>query len=315
MDEFNVTLDQSASDFFPSFFFFPSSLLQPRACTHFPGKQCMRRSVSQLCLLFHFLLSSELFSRVSTSARDPRILILASTCSPPQQELRRCFDNSLRDSDMIVDLTEDSPQKNPSSAGAAVGNLRGGCGRGSDSGEDFAPRHEKERVTLEGRKPPKRTLAYTGSASSPDANEKRLKGAPQRPFMDDDKKWVLVDGDDCKDEFAEDSKWRAIVGGQRSWEDKDFPAAKESIDGPPEADKAMATGASEQSCRCGQIAKKAVVGKETPNKGREYFHCAMRRCGFFSWADQKRSSWKHYDWKRFPSYVIVSDFGFSAEVK
>ena len=44
--------------------------------------------------------------------------------------MRSCFRTSLRDSDMIVDVREDSPQKNPTSAGAALVNLRGGCGRG-----------------------------------------------------------------------------------------------------------------------------------------------------------------------------------------
>ena len=27
------------------------------------------------------------------------------------------------------------------------------------------------------------------------------------------------------------------------------------------------------------------VSRDTPNKGRAYFHCAERRCGFFAWAD------------------------------
>lgn len=44
---------------------------------------------------------------------------------------------------------------------STVGNLRGGCGRGSDSGEDFAARQEKERVTLEGLKAPNELL-HTG---------------------------------------------------------------------------------------------------------------------------------------------------------
>ncbi len=84
---------------------------------------CMRRSGSQLLPLFLFLIS---FSRVSTSAAR----IFPLTNSAPQEKLRGCFRTSLRDSDMIVDLREDSPQKNPTSAGAAVGNPRGGCGRG-----------------------------------------------------------------------------------------------------------------------------------------------------------------------------------------
>ena len=32
-------------------------------------------------------------------------------------------------------------------------------------------------------------------------------------------------------------------------------------------------------------AARATVSRDTPNKGRAYFHCAERRCGFFAWAD------------------------------
>ena len=130
----------------------------------------------------------------------------------------------------------------------------------------------------------------------------------------DTRRWVVVEGDDCKDEFEADSAWRGIVAGGAPFEDAEFPAAKESIEGPPEKEvAASAAPAAEQRCRCGQVAKKSVVGKDTPNKGRPYFHCALRRCGFFNWADNQRRSWKNYDWKRFPSFVVVSDFGFSAE--
>jgi calpain-15 len=115
-----------------------------------------------------------------------------------------------------------------------------------------------------------------------------------------------------QDEYADDCKWRGIVSLGQLWQDAEFPATKDSIDGPPAPESAKAVD-SEQRCRCGVLARKSVVGKDTPNKGRPYFHCEMRRCGFFNWADNKRSSWKNYDWRRFPSFVIVSDFGFSAE--
>ena len=41
------------------------------------------------------------------------------------------------------------------------------------------------------------------------------------------------------------------------------------------------------SCGCGIAALRAMVQRDTPNKGREYFHCATRTCGFFAWADGK----------------------------
>lgn len=221
---------------------------------------------------------------------------------------------------MTIDLTEDSPEKRIS-VGARGGNLRGGGGSVSGEG-DAEGEARSERVPFQQfEKAPKRTLAFSGSGSASTADTKRLKGAAQRPaggasggVPSADKKWVFVSGDDCKDEFQDDVKWSEMVCTHNSrtpWEDEDFPAAKESIDGPPEKEKSAPAG--EQLCRCGLAAKKSVVGKETPNKGRPYFNCAMRKCGFFNWADNKRSSWKHYDWKRFPSFVIVSDFGFSAE--
>jgi hypothetical protein len=40
-------------------------------------------------------------------------------------------------------------------------------------------------------------------------------------------------------------------------------------------------------CGCNAEVRRAVVQKPTPNKGRPYFHCALRRCGFFAWADNK----------------------------
>jgi hypothetical protein len=60
------------------------------------------------------------------------------------------------------------------------------------------------------------------------------------------------------------------------------PALLDTVDQP------LRTGqVSTPSCGCGIAALRAVVQRDTPNKGREYFHCATRTCGFFSWADGK----------------------------
>jgi hypothetical protein len=60
------------------------------------------------------------------------------------------------------------------------------------------------------------------------------------------------------------------------------PALLDTVDQP------LQTGqVSTPSCGCGIAALRAVVQRDTPNKGREYFHCATRTCGFFSWADGK----------------------------
>ena len=60
------------------------------------------------------------------------------------------------------------------------------------------------------------------------------------------------------------------------------PALLDTVDQP------LQTGqVSIPSCGCGIAALRAVVQRDTPNKGREYFHCATRTCGFFAWADGK----------------------------
>ena len=194
------------------------------------------------------------------------------------------FVSRLKMSAGTIDLTDDSPQQ-------------GG----------------KREMAAPPAMPPKRLKTAPAGREKEAASGKVPKGDDRAASAGAAGAWVLVDGDDCGDNFADDAKWRNIVSASQLWEDPDFPAAKESIDGPPESEKAASKGSGEQRCRCGLVAKKSVVGKDTPNKGRPYFHCETRRCGFFNWADNRRSSWKQYHWERFSSFVIVSDFGFSAE--
>jgi calpain-15 len=62
------------------------------------------------------------------------------------------------------------------------------------------------------------------------------------------------------------------------------------------------------------------VTKDTPNKGRAYYHCPSRACGFFAWADggevafQRGGTAAALQWARLPQELhIVSDFGFRAQ--
>ena len=81
------------------------------------------------------------------------------------------------------------------------------------------------------------------------------------------------------------------------WEDPDFPAAQQSIY-PADAKKKAATADDDDfdnnndddndsgnapkrgppRCRCGVEAGKSNVKKDTPNKGRPYWHCAFFDC-------------------------------------
>ena len=69
-------------------------------------------------------------------------------------------------------------------------------------------------------------------------------------------------------------------------------------------------------CRCGVQATPATVGKDTPNKGRRYFHCPTRECGFFAWADggevtfRRGGSAAKLSWARLPLELhVVCDSG------
>ena len=152
-----------------------------------------------------------------------------------------------------------------------------------------------------------------------------------------------VRGDDAND-IGYDAlrRWQLIVsshdaadpGGVARWEDEDFPATELSIDGktapkaaaaadppPPPPPRPAVPGATPQ-CRCGTGASKTTVTSQTPNKGRQYFVCKTRSCGFFAWVDggassssssQSRGPKKPLHWVRFPQLGLVSDFGFRAE--
>ncbi len=66
-------------------------------------------------------------------------------------------------------------------------------------------------------------------------------------------------------------------------------------------------------CGCSQAALRTIVKMNTANKGRPYFHCAKRVCSFFVWADANERKREELTWRRFPTFIIVTDFGFSAE--
>eukprot|EP00913_Durusdinium_trenchii_P030807 g28852.t1 len=96
-------------------------------------------------------------------------------------------------------------------------------------------------------------------------------------------------------------------------EDYDFPAEAKSIGGRDE--DAPRSSSEPPRCRCGKNCKKSEVRKEGPTKGRPYWHCETRRCGFFSWADSDSRRSEKIWWQRFPDFLVVSDFGFRAEDK
>ena len=108
-------------------------------------------------------------------------------------------------------------------------------------------------------------------------------------------------------------KLRAILQDAVPWSDAEFPPERKSIEGPQEPTTNQTRPGAVPHCRCNKLAKTSIVQKDTPNKGRPYYHCEERRCGFFAWADNRRSSIRDYTWKRFPSFVLVTDFGFSAQ--
>ena len=159
----------------------------------------------------------------------------------------------------------------------------------------------------------------------------------KRPRPTADANGVLVVNDDFELPEAEVSEWRRLVDeltrSGAKYVDEDFPAAQISIKGkeegasaaaaapapaPPEPAPDLSNGP--PKCRCGALAARATVSRDTPNKGRAYFHCGSRQCGFFCWADGGAVAFKRggaaakLDWARLPLELnIVSDFGFRAE--
>ena len=150
---------------------------------------------------------------------------------------------------------------------------------------------------------------------------------------------VLVESDDAISAFEEMHRWRSIVDAGASWEDPDFPAAQISIDGKatPDAVPAPAPaptpapapapapvpapGGAAPRCKCGVFATRSTVQSNTANKGRPYFHCPSRTCGFFAWADGDPSQPSRpgssrpkepLSWQRFPGLPVVTDYGFRA---
>ena len=141
---------------------------------------------------------------------------------------------------------------------------------------------------------------------------------------------TLVIQDDSALPDADAAEWRARVGELTragvQWVDESFPACQLSIRGkeeeaapPPRVPVALVPGVP-PSCQCNAPAAAAKVTKDTPNKGREYWHCAARKCGFFCWADGGDAAFKRggtaasLNWARLPPQLkVVSDFGFRAE--
>lgn len=144
----------------------------------------------------------------------------------------------------------------------------------------------------------------------------RRRGPEGKPFS--------VQGDDCVSGARLDAargQWRQTLEGceerSQAFEDAEFPADSRSLFGRGEAEKTTEASADNTdkppSCRCGSAAKQSQVKKEGPTKGRPYWHCESRRCGFFAWADAESRRTSSMWWQRFPEFCIVSDFGFRAE--
>mgnify|MGYP002803532134 FL=1 len=131
--------------------------------------------------------------------------------------------------------------------------------------------------------------------------------------------WLTLTGDDAmKSQSLQEAKaeWhQAMVEMQAStFEDRDFNAEPRSICGKNEETISHdGETTSELRCRCGKSCKKSEVKKEGPTKGRPYWHCETRRCGFFAWADSQHRRHGKIWWQRFPEFLLVSDFGFRAE--
>jgi len=130
--------------------------------------------------------------------------------------------------------------------------------------------------------------------------------------------WFIAGGDDAlASERLQRSRgawFRQLeqCSADSPFEDPEFPAGPRSLFG-REEQAFPQEPAGTPRCRCGGSAKKSLVRKEGPTKGRPYWHCESRRCGFFAWADAEMRQRSRMWWQRFPNFVIVSDFGFRAE--
>jgi hypothetical protein len=123
----------------------------------------------------------------------------------------------------------------------------------------------------------------------------------------------------------EASAWREVIAKciatSTPFTDSDFPPEQISIYGKSsdivEAQPLNSGGGIDiPKCRCSVIAARSSVSTDTPNKGRPYFHCKARKCGYFSWADAGsvdfKSRRRNLIFMRFTGIPVVTDFGFSA---
>ncbi|KAL1527564.1 hypothetical protein AB1Y20_008951 [Prymnesium parvum] len=145
----------------------------------------------------------------------------------------------------------------------------------------------------------------------------------KRARLDDEPCSELLLGDDTAIPPADAAEWRAEVSrcvqSRALWTDASFPPTQISIRGKDDTERASGPPRAVPTCRCGAPAACSTVQKETANKGRQYYHCRARMCGFFSWADGGAATFGRggraasLSWARMPlSLHVVSDFGFRA---
>ena len=173
--------------------------------------------------------------------------------------------------------------------------------------------------------------AASASSASTSSRPPLLAPPSKRPRPASSDRELFLHGDDSALPAAEAAAWRAAVDrhlqGGTQFVDSDFPATQLSIRGKDEPDEearpapppAVAAGEAPK-CRCGVQATPATVGKDTPNKGRRYFHCPTRECGFFAWADggevtfRRGGSAAKLSWARLPLELhVVCDSGARAD--
>lgn len=142
---------------------------------------------------------------------------------------------------------------------------------------------------------------------------------------------ILLSNDDSEICEEEQRRWReqldALLAAHTLYEDPDFPATHVSVRGKEESTPsapapppAPIRPGERPKCSCGAEAAEATVSKDTPNKGRKYYHCPSRKCGFFAWADGGEVAFRRggtaaqLAWARLPHELnIVDDYGFRAE--
>ncbi len=165
-----------------------------------------------------------------------------------------------------------------------------------------------------------RALAFAAAAA--------VMADAKRPRIDPCDRVIFLNGDDSGIPDDDKKRWleevERLTAASSQFIDDDFPTAhvsikgKETPDEPPPPPPVLQPGIAPK-CKCGEDAASATVKRDTPNKGREYYHCKSRKCGFFCWADggevfQRGGSSEKLDWSRMPIALnIVSDFGFRAE--